>query len=93
MDLTGKTRVTAYFQPQVWIRENATDTGPPIPFDVTGPLLVMGQVQARQLRDNREETDVLAPLALIQGHRHLYGTNACYYVYGVENAVAELFGA
>lgn len=85
-------RVHAYFQPQVWIFDSATDTGLPKKFDVTDALMQMGEEKARKLRSNTDEGDLLAPDSLVDDHLRKYGEEACYYVDGTEEAVETLFG-
>jgi len=83
--------VYAYFQPQTIIDETFINCACPVAFDITKKLLSMGKEKASKLEDNRESTDSIVPKSILREHRRNYGLSAAFYVYGVEEAVAELF--
>lgn len=77
-------RIEAFFQPQAWVRDEATDIDGGCSIDVTEQVLSLQLDQIHKLKDYRDSTDALVdPVNL--------GHNGPYTV-AVVNSVKEFFG-
>ncbi|MBA9859201.1 hypothetical protein [Ralstonia insidiosa] len=83
-DLVPAKRIEAYFQPQAWIRNDATDIDGGCSIDVTEKVLSLQLDQIRTLKDYRESTDALVDAIKI-GHDGPYTVS-------VVSSVEEYFG-
>lgn len=81
-------RVMAYFQPQAWINDYATNIDGGKKFDCTKEILRMSAAEIKALADDQYNTDGLA-----ECRKDVFGGHSGPFYVAVEEAVADFFHA